>query len=49
MTVAAGAGANLLVGGTSGSIHLQPISVSGQLGLNIAATGTSMTLQPSAI
>jgi len=48
-TVGAGVGANVLFGGTSGSIHLQPVSVSGQLGLNIAATGTSMTLQPSAI
>lgn len=48
-TVGAGVGANVLFGGTSGSIHLQPVSVSGQIGLNIAATGTSMTLQPSAI
>ncbi len=43
-TVGAGVGANVLVGGTSGSIHLQTISVQGQLGLNAAATGTSMTL-----
>lgn len=43
-TVGAGIGANILVGGTSGSIHLQTISVQGQLGLNVAATGTSMTL-----
>ncbi|WP_377274794.1 DUF992 domain-containing protein [Rhizobium sp. R86522] len=48
-TVGAGIGANVLFGGTSGSIHLQPVSISGQIGLNIAATGTSMTLQPSAI
>ena len=39
-TVGAGIGANVLFGGTSGSIHLQPVSVSGQIGLNIAATGT---------
>ena len=45
-TVGAGVGANVLVGGTSGSIHLQTISVQGQLGLNAAATGTSMTLNP---
>ncbi|MBB6181726.1 DUF992 domain-containing protein [Pseudorhizobium flavum] len=45
-TVGAGVGANILVGGTSGSIHLQTVSVHGQLGLNIAATGTSMTLTP---
>ena len=43
-TVGAGIGANVLVGGTSGSIHLQTVSVTGQLGLNVAAAGTSMTL-----
>nr|WP_244636866.1 DUF992 domain-containing protein [Limoniibacter endophyticus] len=43
-TVGVGVGANVLIGGTAGSIHLQTISVSGQVGLNIAATGTSMTL-----
>lgn len=43
-TVGAGIGANVLVGGTSGSIHLQTVSVTGQLGLNVAATGTSLTL-----
>ncbi|WLS02217.1 DUF992 domain-containing protein [Shinella sumterensis] len=45
-TVGVGVGTNILVGGTSGSIQLQTISVSGQLGLNLAATGTSVTLQP---
>lgn len=45
-TVGAGIGANILVGGTSGSIQLQTISVTGQLGLNLAATGTSVTLTP---
>ena len=44
-TVGAGVGANLLLGGTGGSIQLQPISVSGQLGLNIAAAGTNLTLK----
>lgn len=43
-TVGAGVGANILIGGTAGSIHLQTVSVTGQLGLNLAATGTSMTL-----
>ncbi|OJF95533.1 DUF992 domain-containing protein [Pararhizobium antarcticum] len=43
-TIGAGIGANVLVGGTSGSIQLQTVSVTGQLGLNIAATGTSVTL-----
>lgn len=43
-TVGAGVGTNVLFGGTAGSIHLQAVSVTGQIGLNIAATGTSMTL-----
>lgn len=43
-TVGAGIGANVLVGGTSGSISLQLVSVTGQIGLNVAATGTSVTL-----
>lgn len=44
VTVGAGIGGNILVGGTAGSIHLQMLSVTGQIGLNLAATGTSMTL-----
>ncbi|MGV3550148.1 DUF992 domain-containing protein [Rhizobium sp.] len=44
-TLGAGIGANVLLGGTGGSIQLQPISVSGQLGLNIAAAGTNLTLK----
>jgi hypothetical protein len=43
-TVGAGVGTNVLFGGTAGSIHLQAVSVTGQIGLNLAATGTSMTL-----
>lgn len=43
-TVGAGIGTNILVGGTSGSIHLQTVSVTGQIGLNLAAGGASMTL-----
>lgn len=43
-TLGAGVGANILIGGTAGAIHLQTVSVTGQLGLNVAATGTSMTL-----
>jgi hypothetical protein len=41
-----GGGANVLVGGTSGSIHLQLLSVEGLRGINVSATGTSMTLNP---
>jgi len=36
-TVAAGLGANVLVGGSNHSVALQPLSVQGQLGLNVAA------------
>ena len=46
VTLGAGVGANVLVGGTSESIQLQTVSISGQLGLNLAATGTSVTLSP---
>ena len=35
-TVGAGVGANVLVGGSNRSIALQPLSVSGQTGLNFA-------------
>ena len=45
-TLGLGVGANVLVGGTAGSIQLQTISVTGQVGLNLAATGTSVTLTP---
>jgi hypothetical protein len=48
-TVGAGIGANILIGGTAGSIHLQTVSVTGQLGLNLSATGTSVTLTPVAL
>lgn len=43
-TLGAGIAANVLLGGTKGSIQLQPLSVAGQLGLNVAATGTTVTL-----
>lgn len=46
-TAGVGVGANALIGGTSGSVHLQPLSVTGQVGLNLAATGTSVTLTAS--
>jgi len=44
-TLGAGIGANVLLGGTGGSIQLQPVSVGGQLGLNVAAAGTTVTLE----
>jgi hypothetical protein len=37
MTIAAGLGANVLVGGSNRTVALQPLSVQGQVGLNIAA------------
>ncbi|HYW60250.1 MAG TPA: DUF992 domain-containing protein [Xanthobacteraceae bacterium] len=36
-SVVAGVGANALIGGSNGTIALQPFSVQGQVGLNIAA------------
>ena len=36
-TIAAGLGANVLVGGSNQSVALQPLSVQGQVGLNVAA------------
>jgi hypothetical protein len=36
VSVAAGLGANVLIGGSNRSVALQPISVSGQIGINLA-------------
>ncbi|MDB5524498.1 MAG: hypothetical protein JWM58_2261 [Rhizobium sp.] len=44
-TLGAGIGANVLLGGTEGSIHLQTISVQGQIGINVAAAGATVTLK----
>jgi len=44
-TAVAGLGANVLVGGTGRSFSLQPLSVEGQVGVNIAAGVTSVTLR----
>ena len=43
-TVVAGLGANVLVGGFEKSINLQPVSIKGQTGLNVAAGLTSLSL-----
>ena len=45
-SAAAGVGANVLVGGTGRAFSLQPISVEGQVGLNIAGGVTTVTLLP---
>jgi hypothetical protein len=41
-----GAGGNVLVGGSNNSIALQPLSVQGQVGVNIAAGLESLELRP---
>lgn len=46
-TLGAGIGANVLLGGTRGSIQLQPLSITGQIGLNVAAASTTVTLKPA--
>ena len=44
-TIGVGLGANVLVGGGQNSIALQPLSISGQTGLNVAAGISSLHLQ----
>jgi Protein of unknown function (DUF992) len=44
-TVGVGAGANVLVGGSNRTISLQPISLEGNTGLNVAAGIASITLR----
>ena len=46
-TVGVGVGANALVGGSSNSIALQPLSVEANRGLNVAAGVAAMTLTPA--
>jgi len=41
-----GAGGNVLVGGSNNSIALQPLSLQGQIGVNIAAGLESLELRP---
>jgi len=43
-TVGVGAGANVLVGGFGNSISLQPVSIEGNTGLNVAGGIAEMTL-----
>ena len=44
-TVIAGVGANALIGGSNSNISLQPFSVQGQTGLNVAAGLGTLTLR----
>lgn len=46
-TVGAGLGANLLVGGNNRTVTLQPVSVQGQAGLNVAAGVAGLELHPA--
>jgi len=43
-TAAVGVGANVLVGGSGNSISLQPLSIEGNTGLNVAAGVAALTL-----
>ena len=47
-TVGVGVGANVLVGGSANSISLQPLSIEGNTGLNVAGgiAAMSLTFQP---
>ena len=46
-TVGVGVGANVLLGGSSKQITLQPVSVEGSVGLNIAAGIAGVELKPA--
>ncbi len=46
-TVAVGLGANVLVGGSNRTVALQPLSVTGQTGLNLAAGVAALELRPA--
>jgi hypothetical protein len=45
-SVGVGVGGNALIGGSGNSIALQPLSVQGQVGLNVAAGLESLELRP---
>lgn len=46
-TVGAGAGANVLIGGSRRTVTLQPVSVQEQAGLNLAVGVAGLTLHPA--
>jgi hypothetical protein len=46
-TVAVGLGANVLIGGSDRTIALQPLSVTGQTGLNVAGGVADLQLRPA--
>jgi hypothetical protein len=45
-TIGVGVGGNVLVGGSANSIALQPLSLQGQVGFNVAAGLESLELRP---
>src|SRR3954468_2256416 len=45
-SIGVGLGGNVLVGGSANSISLQPLSLQGQVGLNVAAGLESLELRP---
>jgi len=45
-TIAVGLGANVLVGGSNRTVALQPLSVTGQAGLNLALGVAELRLRP---
>jgi hypothetical protein len=47
VTIAAGLGANVLVGGSSRTVALQPVSIGSQVGLNLAVGVANLSLRPS--
>jgi hypothetical protein len=46
-TVGAGVGANVLIGGSNRTVTLQPVSVQGQGGLNLAVGVSELSLRPA--
>jgi hypothetical protein len=46
VTVAAGLGANVLIGGSNRTVALQPVSIGGQVGLNLALGVANLSLRP---
>lgn len=46
ISLVAGLGANVLIGGSDRTVALQPLSVSGQVGVNFAAGVTEIKLRP---
>jgi hypothetical protein len=44
IAIGVGAGANVLVGGSNNSVALQPLSIEGQVGVNLALGIAALTL-----